>query len=61
MTTQAPYLLGRLLDPIFAIAVGTLSYYSYEKKVGRPQGHCLNELIKKKYHRMYPEQQAPSS
>ncbi|AQZ10577.1 NCE101 (YJL205C) [Zygosaccharomyces parabailii] len=46
---QAPYLLGRIADPIFAIAIGTLSYYSYEQKVGRPKGHTLNELIVKRF------------
>ncbi|CCE91458.1 Nce101p TDEL_0C05690 [Torulaspora delbrueckii] len=53
MSNQAPYLLGRFIDPLFAIAVGTLSYFSYENKVGRPEGHRLSELIKKKYNRKY--------
>lgn len=46
---QAPYLLGKIADPLFAIAIGTLSYYSYERKVGRPEGHSLNELISKRF------------
>nr|CAQ43561.1 Non-classical export protein 1 [Zygosaccharomyces rouxii] len=46
---QAPYLLGRIADPLFAIAIGTLSYYSYERKVARPEGHSLNELISKRF------------
>ncbi|QLL31283.1 hypothetical protein HG536_0B01450 [Torulaspora globosa] len=53
MAHQAPYLLGRFLDPIYALMVGTLSYYLYERKVGRPEGHRLNELIMKKYHRRF--------
>nr|CCA89257.1 protein involved in non-classical protein export pathway [Kluyveromyces marxianus]CCA89269.1 protein involved in non-classical protein export pathway [Kluyveromyces marxianus] len=52
MTTSAPYLLGRFLDPLFAICVGAMSYYSYEQKVQRPAGHTLDELIRKKYDRL---------
>ncbi|QLG70206.1 hypothetical protein HG535_0A01440 [Zygotorulaspora mrakii] len=48
MVQQAPYLLGKYWDPVFAIVVGTLSYYSYERKVGRPEGHRLNDLIRKR-------------
>ncbi|QLQ78796.1 hypothetical protein HG537_0B01440 [Torulaspora globosa] len=51
MSNQAPYLLGRYLDPLYAIMIGTLSYYMYERKAGRPDGHHLNELIIKKYRR----------
>ncbi|EGW31982.1 uncharacterized protein SPAPADRAFT_139260 [Spathaspora passalidarum NRRL Y-27907] len=46
---QYPYLISRTLDPLFGIAVGVASYYSYEKQVGRQPGHSLNELLVKKY------------
>ncbi|PTN31368.1 Rcy1p [Saccharomyces cerevisiae] len=36
-------------DPLLAIMVGCLSYYVYERKMGRPQGHHLHELIKKRW------------
>ncbi|CEP64393.1 Nce101p LALA0_S11e03070g [Lachancea lanzarotensis] len=52
MVQPNPYLLGRLLDPIFAVAVGTASYYAHERKVGREPGHSLNELIRKRLERL---------
>ncbi|SCV00812.1 LAMI_0G07448g1_1 [Lachancea mirantina] len=52
MVQPNPYILGRFLDPLFAFAVGTISYYSYERKVGREPGHTLNELISKRWNRM---------
>ncbi|CUS25105.1 LAQU0S27e00210g1_1 [Lachancea quebecensis] len=58
MVRPNPYLLGKFLDPIFAIGVGTMSYYSYERKVGRPEGHSLNELIKKRWGRVRAGKQA---
>ncbi|SCW03118.1 LAFE_0G03334g1_1 [Lachancea fermentati] len=52
MVKANPFLIGRFLDPLFAVAVGVMSYYSFEKKVGRPEGHSLNELIAKRWKRM---------
>lgn len=45
---QYPYLISRTLDPLFGIGIGVLSYYSYEKRLGRKEGHTLNELIAKR-------------
>ncbi|EJT42819.1 NCE101-like protein [Saccharomyces kudriavzevii IFO 1802] len=39
----------RFSDPFLAVMVGCLSYYVYEGKMGRPQGHHLHELIKKRW------------
>ncbi|KAL6947301.1 hypothetical protein ACO0QE_002184 [Hanseniaspora vineae] len=47
----APYLLGRYLDPLFALAVGTLSYYKFETNSNRPEGHRLFELIQKRWNK----------
>ncbi|ODQ80308.1 hypothetical protein BABINDRAFT_7758 [Babjeviella inositovora NRRL Y-12698] len=49
MSVQAPYLLSKWLDPVFSIAVGAAAYYSYEKRVGRKEGHTLNELVMKRF------------
>lgn len=46
-----PPILTRTLDPIFAIAVGTTAYYTHERKIGRKEGHTLNELVSKRYHK----------
>ncbi|ODV61294.1 Nce101p ASCRUDRAFT_75987 [Ascoidea rubescens DSM 1968] len=48
-----PYMLSRTLDPIFSIFVGVVSYYSYEARIQRPEGHTLNELIAKRYHQTF--------
>ncbi|CCK71848.1 Nce101p KNAG_0I00570 [Huiozyma naganishii CBS 8797] len=32
MTKHAPYLLGRIWDPIVAICIGTTSYYVFERR-----------------------------
>lgn len=50
--TQTLFAVYSFLDPIFAVAVGSLSYYSYERKVGRPAGHSLNELVSKRWERL---------
>ncbi|SCU96894.1 LADA_0H03312g1_1 [Lachancea dasiensis] len=52
MVKPNPFLLGRFLDPLFALTVGTMSYYSYEKRVGRAEGHSLNELVWKRVERI---------
>ncbi|SCU99446.1 LAME_0G03202g1_1 [Lachancea meyersii CBS 8951] len=52
MVQPNPYLLGRFLDPVFALAVGTVSYYAHERKVGRAEGHSLNELVRKRLERV---------
>ncbi|CAI4061475.1 hypothetical protein N7582_001905 [Saccharomyces uvarum] len=49
MVQNAPFLLGRFSDPFLAVIVGCLSYYVYERNLGRPQGHHLHELIKKRW------------
>ncbi|KAH3899760.1 uncharacterized protein SCODWIG_00444 [Saccharomycodes ludwigii] len=49
MVQPAPYLLGRFLDPIFAIGVGTLSYIQYERNTHREPGHTLYDLLQKKF------------
>lgn len=46
---QYPYLISRWIDPLVGIGIGVLSYYSYEKRIGRPRGHSLNELLIQKY------------
>lgn len=47
---QYPYLLSKRLDPLFAVAIGVASYYSYEKRTGKVEGHRLNDLIAQRYH-----------
>ena len=47
----------RTLDPIFSIFVGVVSYYSYEARVQRPEGHSLNELLVKKYHKVFSSEE----
>jgi hypothetical protein len=37
------------MDPLFGFFVGTAAYYAHEQRVGRPEGHSLNELLKKKF------------
>ncbi|ODV97717.1 hypothetical protein PACTADRAFT_52675 [Pachysolen tannophilus NRRL Y-2460] len=44
-----PYLISKYIDPLFGISVGVFSYYAYEKRVGREEGHSLNELVKKRF------------
>lgn len=46
---QYPYLISRTVDPIFAIFIGVSSFYLHEKRVERPDGHRLNDLIIKKW------------
>jgi len=46
---QYPYLISRALDPVFAVSIGVASYYLYEQRTGRPEGHHLNELVMRKY------------
>ncbi|EDK45586.1 conserved hypothetical protein [Lodderomyces elongisporus NRRL YB-4239] len=46
---QYPYLISRWADPIFGIGMGVASYYLYERRVGRPEGHSLNELVLKRF------------
>ncbi|SCV03277.1 LANO_0G03180g1_1 [Lachancea nothofagi CBS 11611] len=52
MVKPNPYLLGRYLDPLFAICVGTVSYFSYERKAGREEGHSLKQLLSKRFERI---------
>lgn len=46
---QYPYLISKWMDPVFAVAIGVASYYTFEKRSGRPAGHTLNELVQRKY------------
>ena len=46
---QYPYLISRALDPVFAVSIGVASYYLYEQRTGRLEGHHLNELVVRKY------------
>ncbi|ODV81629.1 uncharacterized protein CANTADRAFT_45301 [Suhomyces tanzawaensis NRRL Y-17324] len=46
---QYPYLISRVIDPIFGIGMGVASYYLYEKRHGREEGHYLNQLIAQKF------------
>lgn len=46
---QYPYLISRSLDPIIGIVMGVASYYLYEQRVGRAEGHSLNELVVKRF------------
>ena len=39
----------RYLDPVFGVAVGALSFYSYEQRVGREDGHTLKALLFRKF------------
>ncbi|GME78739.1 unnamed protein product [Ambrosiozyma monospora] len=36
-------------DPVFAVGIGCASYYVYEKREGRQDGHQLHELVLKKF------------
>lgn len=46
---QYKYLISRFADPVIAISVGISAYFLHESRVGRPEGHTLSELLKKKY------------
>lgn len=39
------YLVSRFADPVIAITLGVSAYYVHEKRVGRSEGHTLNELL----------------
>lgn len=39
----------RYMDPIFGVTVGILSFYSYEQRVGREDGHTLKALLFRKF------------
>lgn len=43
------YLISRLADPVIALSIGAAAYYVHERRVGRAEGHTLNELLRKKY------------
>ncbi|ODV85136.1 hypothetical protein CANARDRAFT_28439 [[Candida] arabinofermentans NRRL YB-2248] len=47
-----PYLISKFADPFFGIVIGVASYYAYERRVGRDEGHSLNELVLKKLNRL---------
>lgn len=46
---QYKYLISRFADPVIAISIGISAYYLHERRVGRAEGHSLNELLSKKY------------
>lgn len=49
MPIQYPYLISRWVDPVVSVAIGVAAYYLHERRIGRPEGHSLNELLAKKY------------
>ncbi|KAI5475747.1 Nce101 protein [Pseudohyphozyma bogoriensis] len=49
MSLPRVYLVSKRLDPVLGIASGIWAYYLYESRVGRPQGHSLNELVGAKW------------
>ncbi|EDO19055.1 hypothetical protein Kpol_2000p19 [Vanderwaltozyma polyspora DSM 70294] len=49
MVQQAPFLFGKFLDPFLAFVVGTTSYYAFEYKTKREEGHYLNQLLMKRW------------
>lgn len=54
-------LLSRYIDPLFGVAVGILSFYSYEQRVGREDGHTLKDLVSKKFSAMQAEWNKPKN
>ncbi|KAK9465377.1 hypothetical protein V1512DRAFT_249210 [Lipomyces arxii] len=48
-TLKYPYLISKLVDPIFGIIVGVASFYVYEHRQGREKNHSLNELLVRRY------------
>lgn len=46
---QYKYVISRFADPVIAITIGVSAYYLHERRVGRPEGHSLNELLVQKY------------
>ncbi|CCC70047.1 hypothetical protein NCAS_0D04660 [Naumovozyma castellii] len=51
MVKQVPYLLGRFMDPLLAIVIGTTSYYLYETRTTRdqPTRRSLLHLLERNY------------
>lgn len=54
-------LFSRYMDPLFGVAVGMLSFYSYEQRVGREDGHTLKDLVLKKASAMRAEWNKPKN
>lgn len=46
---QYKYLISRFADPVIAVSIGVAAYYVHERRVGRAEGHSLNELLRNKY------------
>ena len=46
---QYKYLISRFADPVIAVSIGVAAYYVYEARVGRREGHSLNDLIAKRW------------
>ncbi|KAK9474422.1 uncharacterized protein V1510DRAFT_412188 [Dipodascopsis tothii] len=44
-----PFLISRTLDPLFGIFVGSMAFYTYERREGRQDGHTLNELVARRW------------
>ncbi|KTW29567.1 uncharacterized protein T551_02183 [Pneumocystis jirovecii RU7] len=42
------YLISRWVDPVFAVGVGSFSYFLYERNHPRPEHCSLNELLQRK-------------
>ncbi|EPX72919.1 non-classical export protein 1 [Schizosaccharomyces octosporus yFS286] len=43
------YLISKLMDPLFGMAIGIYGYYLFEKEHPRPQGKGLQELLMKRW------------
>ncbi|OBA21838.1 hypothetical protein METBIDRAFT_40288 [Metschnikowia bicuspidata var. bicuspidata NRRL YB-4993] len=48
---QYKYLISRVADPVIAVSIGVAAYYMFEARVGRREGHTLNELVSKRWAR----------
>jgi len=49
MPVHAKYLFGKYIDTSFAILLGTISYFVYEKKINRPKDQQLLTLLKDRF------------
>ncbi|KAK9379297.1 uncharacterized protein V2V93DRAFT_326909 [Kockiozyma suomiensis] len=44
-----PYLISRVVDPLFGIFVGVSAFYLYERREDREPGHTLYDLAIRRY------------
>ncbi|EMR08076.1 hypothetical protein PNEG_03516 [Pneumocystis murina B123] len=47
------YLISKWGDPIFALSIGCLSYFLYERNHPRPSGNSLMVLLKKRVYSQF--------